>query len=184
MTLLITGLAVFIAVHLFTAARDLRAGVIARLGEWPYKGLYSLISLAAFFMISRGFGASPDVGLYTPPEWARPVTAVLVLAAFISLAGYRLKGHIKAKLRQPMLVGVAVWAIAHLLANGDQAGVLLFGSFLAYSVIAIVLANGREPAPDFVPNPRHDVIALVAGVVLFLGTVSYLHEGLSPASLI
>ncbi len=177
MALLITGLIIFFATHLFTAARTQREALITRIGETPYKGLHAAASLVGFVLIIMGFGAAGTSEIYTPPGWGRAVTSLFVLLAFILLVASHLKGHIKAKLRHPMLSGVILWSIGHLLANGDSAGLVLFGSFLLYSIAAIALVNARGPAGEFTPSIKHDLIAAGAGVAGF-AVVLYFHGAL------
>ena len=138
MTLLILGLVLFLGAHTFTTLRQLRQPAIARLGEGPYKGLYSLVSAAGIVLIVIGFGRYRHAGyiaIWDPPPGLHAVTLILMWVSFVSLAAaYSPLGKIKASLRHPMLVGVKAWALAHLIANGDLGSILLFGGFLAWAV--------------------------------------------------
>ena len=130
---LIAGLAVFIGAHVFVTRRAARAAVIARIGEGPYKGLFSLVSLAGLALIVIGFALYRRTGwieVWTPPVWTRYVAIPLVWLAFICVAAAYFPGDIKRRLKHPMLVGVKLWALAHLLANGDLGSIVLFGSLL------------------------------------------------------
>ena len=150
LVLLAAGLVLFIGAHVFIALRPQRAAVIAAIGEWPYKGALSLISLAGLFLIFKGFGAYLEAGpipLWSPPRFMRHITEALMLPACIFLASTYLPGHIKRVVKHPMLTAVKTWALAHLLVNGDVGGILLFGSLLAWrSTIASPSSTAAIPA--------------------------------------
>lgn len=186
MWILILGLAIFFAVHLtrVIAAPFRDAQVVANEGRW--KGLYSLVSLVGFALIIWGWvvyrADAPEI--YTPPDWGRRATEGLVLLAFISLAAaYSPPSHIKQWLQHPFLTAVILWSVGHLLANGDLASLLLFGSFLAYGVIDRIAVMMR-PAPTMLPpGLRGDLIAIVVGAVAYAVVGFWLHGllfGVSP----
>lgn len=177
MTLFLVGMAIFFGSHLYTAlARGSREGLVKRLGAGPYKGLYSLVSLAGFALIIVGWRGADASLLYTPPEGGRHIAYLLTLLAFILLAAaYAPKGKIAATVKHPMLAGVKAWAFAHLLVNGEVRSVILFGAFLAYGVIDRIAVkrrgdNGPAPGPA-----RNDVIAIVIGVAAWAAVYLYLH---------
>jgi uncharacterized membrane protein len=173
MTLLILGLIVFIGAHAFTMARGARAWAIARLGEGPYKGLYSLVSLIGLVLIVWGFGeyrASGYTQVWNPPVWARHLAVPLVWLSFVAFAAAYLPGRIRRALKHPMLAGLKIWALAHLLANGDLGSVILFGSVLAWAVIdRISLKRRTDPGAPPIPvgGMRNDVIAVFGGIALY-----------------
>jgi uncharacterized membrane protein len=169
MTVLIAGLVVFLGIHTLTTLRAPRAALIGRLGEGPYKGLYSLAAAVGLGLIVWGFGLYRNTAyrqLWDPPAWLHPVALVLLWIAFVALAAaYSPAGRIKATLRHPMLVGVKAWALAHLLVNGDVGGMVLFGSLLLWAVYDRMALKrrgdrGAGPAADFAAG---DAIALAAG---------------------
>jgi uncharacterized membrane protein len=171
MNILILGLVVFFAFHLVPYT-GLKPRLRESLGEAGYKGLFSLGSLIGLGIIVWGFirtraGPADADFVYIPPESLRHVTMLLVLLAFISLAAYWHKGYLKLWLRNPMSVGVGLWAIGHLLANGQMSHVLLFGSFLVYALIDIAYNTVKGNKPGFAPKPLHDLITVVAGLILF-----------------
>ena len=172
MTLLVVGLILFFGVHLFSYFRSARGALIARWGERPYKGIYALISAVGFGLIIWGYShtragpAAADI-LYWPPSWARHATMFLVLLAMVCFAIYFHRGWLKLWLRNPMSIGVALWAAGHLLSNGKLSSVILFGAFLLYGLTDIAVNTARGYEPSFIPNPRHDVIAIIAGLVLY-----------------
>ncbi len=168
MTILITGLIIFFAIHLVPVVPGFKQSLIERFGKMGYRGLFSVLSLIGLVMIIWGKGSAEFIDLYEPPKGGRHGAMALVLVAFILLASYQLKSRIRKTLRHPMLIAIALWGLGHLLANGDVASVVLFGSFFAYAVLAIVLANAQNPAPQFDVNPRHDLIAVIAGIAIYV----------------
>jgi uncharacterized membrane protein len=189
MLILILGIVLFLGSHTLTTLRQRRAGLIARIGEGPYKGLYSLVALAGFALIVWGFSryrAGDWVQLWTPPHWTRHITILLMWFAFVALAASgRAPGRIRGWLRHPMLVGVKIWALAHLLANGDLGGVLLFGSFLAWAVYdrIAVKRRGDVGAPRVATFTRADAVAVGAGTVAYVAMI-FLHPVLIGVSVI
>lgn len=150
MIVLIAGLIIFLGVHsIRIVADDWRSAQLSRLGEPAWKGLYSVASLAGFALIVWGYGMARQqpLVLWVPPVGTRHVAALLTLIAFVLLAAaYVPRNAIKARLHHPMLLGVKVWALAHLLANGNLADVVLFGSFLAWAVLCFIAARKRDRA--------------------------------------
>jgi uncharacterized membrane protein len=150
MTLLILGLIVFLGVHSVRIfANDWRTAQIAQRGENAWKGIYSITSIAGFALLVWGYGAARQqpVVLWATPTWLRHVAALLMLLSFVLLvAAYVPRNGIKARLHHPMVLGVKVWALAHLLANNTLADLLLFGGFLAWSVLSYRAAKARDRA--------------------------------------
>ena len=173
MLILILGLVIFFAAHVFVSFRPQREAVIARLGLGPYKGLYSLVAATGLALIIWGFIRYRSEGLiqiWEPPHWLHHVAMPLVWFAFVALASRRAPaGRIKGWLRHPMLVAVKAWALAHFLVNGDLGGMLLFGSFLTFGVYdrIAVKQRGDEGAPRLDHFTRGDAIALGAGTVVY-----------------
>lgn len=150
MTVLVIGLLLFLSMHSIRIVADgWRSAQIARLGEKPWKGLYTLVSLVGFGLIIWGYGlsrASP-VDLWNPPPWTRHLTVLLTIPAFILITAAYVPGNrIKAAVGHPMVLGVKVWAFAHLLSNGRLGDVLLFGAFLVWSALSFRAARGRDRA--------------------------------------
>ena len=145
MTLLILGLIVFLGVHSVRIfAEGWRTRMREKLGENAWKGLYSVLSIAGFVAIVYGYGQArlDATMLWLPPIWTRHLAALLTIPAFILLVAAYFPGNmIKAKLHHPMVLGVKVWALSHLLANGMLADLLLFGGFLAWSVASFTAAR-------------------------------------------
>ncbi|MBI3523445.1 MAG: NnrU family protein [Betaproteobacteria bacterium] len=186
MTILLLGLLIFFSVHSVRIVADgWRTQQIARLGENRWKGLYSLVSLIGLGLIVWGYSltrGAPD--LWTPPVWTHYLAALLTLPAFVLLtAAYVPGSRIKAAIGHPMLAGVKLWAFAHLIANGRPGDVLLFGSFLAWSVIAFVSARRRDRAAGARTNASPgtlsgDALVVVIGLVAWALFAFYGHAWL------
>ncbi|MES2264584.1 MAG: NnrU family protein [Pseudomonadota bacterium] len=148
MTILILGLIIFLGAHsVRIVADDWRTAMRARLGEMTWKGLYSVVSIAGFALIVWGFGLARQAPtfLWHPPTAMRHLAALLTLISFILLAAaYVPRNGIKARLHHPMVLAVKVWALAHLLANGTLADVILFGSFLVWAVLCFRASRRRD----------------------------------------
>ena len=174
LAILILGLVLFIGTHVLTTRRDTRAALIARVGEGPYKGLYSAASLIGVLLIGWGFGAyraSGWIDVWFPPNWTRHVAALLVWIASICVVAAYSPGRIKVTLKHPMLVGVKLWAFAHLMSNGDLGSIILFGSILGWAVVdRISLKRRTDPGGPPIPvgGIAKDVVAVIGGTALFL----------------
>ncbi len=173
MLILIVGIIVFLGVHTLATRREARADLIARFGEGPYKGLYSLASLVGFALIVWGFSryrAEGLIAVWTPPTWTRHLTILLMWFAFVALACMNpAPSRIRGWLRHPMLVAIKIWALAHLLANGDAGGMLLFASFLAWAVYDRIAVKKRGN----LGAPRISAFTRADGVALIIGTAAY-----------
>ena len=186
MTLLILGLVIFLGAHCFSMARASRARLIERVGEGPYKGIYSLVSLVGIVLIAVGYGqyrAGGYIPVWDPPVWTRHLALLLVWIAFVCVAAAYLPGRIKARLKHPMLAGVKIWALAHLLANGDLGSILLFGSILAWAVAARISVKRRDVAAQHGGTAapmgwRNDLLAVVVGTAAYLVFLLWLHPWL------
>ena len=148
MIYLILGLAIFLGVHsVRIVADDWRTQTRARLGEMPWKALYSVLSVLGLALVVWGFGlARPQtVQLWNPSVNMRHLATLLSLISFVLLAAAYVPGNnIKARLHHPMVLAVQVWALAHLLANGSVANVVLFGAFLLWSIVDFAAARRRD----------------------------------------
>jgi uncharacterized membrane protein len=171
---LLVGLAAFIAPHVLVSRREIRARLIERIGMGPYKGLFTVVSLAGIVLIAYGFAAYRAAGaieLWHPPRVMRHVADALMWPASVCVVAAYIPGLIKTTLKHPMLVGVKLWAFAHLLANGDTAGIVLFGSFLAWAVYdRISLKSRSDPGSPGIPvgGWKNDVAAVIVGTLVYL----------------
>ena len=186
---LILGLVLFLGIHSISiVALPTRNAMAARMGEWPFKGLYSLVAIAGLVLIVYGYGQArlhPTI-LYTTPEWTRHLAMLVMLPAFPALLATYLPGRISQTLGHPMLVAVKFWALAHLLVNGTLADVLLFGGFLAWAV-ADRISMKRRPQRDIPRAPRtafNDVIVVVGGLGIYLAFVFWLHSAWIGVSIV
>ena len=180
--ILIVGLAVFLATHVFVSFREARARVIERVGLSLYRTLFVIISLVGLALIIWGYAqyrAHDLIQLWSPPAFMRHITIGLVFFAAIFIVAAFFPSHIKTRLKHPMLAGVKAWALAHLLSNGDLGSVLLFGTFLAWGVYARIAAKRRgdmgaaaTPAPD---GWTSDVIVVALGTAIFLALGFWFH---------
>ena len=195
---LLLGLVLFLGVHsLRVFAPEWRARMLSNLGEKKFKGLVSIASLVGFVLIIHGYGLArltPQV-LWIPPVATRHIAVLLMLFAMIFLVATYVPGnHIKARLHHPMVVSVKVWSVAHLIANGMAADVLLFGGFLVWAVLDFRAARQRDraAAPPSVETKLVEtkpvtllatVMTIAIGAGLWFGFVAYLHLklfGVSP----
>ena len=190
MAMLVLGLVLFLGVHSTRiVAEGWRTAMLARLGEKGWKGLYTLASLAGFALIVWGYSQARQqpVVLWVPPRGMNHLAALLMVGSFILLAAtYVPRNHIKARLHHPMVLSVKVWALAHLLANGNVADVLLFGSFLVWAVFSFRAARGRDRAGNIAYAPgtaAGTATAVVVGLVAWVVFVFWAHAwliGVSP----
>lgn len=188
MLLLLLGLVLFFAPHVLTTLRPQRAALVARLGARGYRGLYSAVAGIGLVLIVLGWGQAAFVPLWTPPGWTRHLAMALMLPALILIVTAHLPGRIAARMKHPMLAGIKLWATAHLLANGDLAGLLLFGAFLAYGVYDRISVKRRTDGSGGVLLPnrglRNDVISVVAGIVVYAVIVAWAHGAIIGRPLI
>lgn len=178
---MIAGLVLFFGMHLVTARRTLRARLLRRFGEGPYRAVYALIATAGLVLIVWGFAeyrATGWIDVWYPPRVMKHITEAFMLPAVILVVASYIRGHIYTTLKHPMLDGIKLWATTHLLANGDLGSIILFGSFLAWAVIDRISLNhradgGAPPIP--VGGVRNDVIAVIVGIVLYLALGGLFH---------
>jgi len=174
LAVLILGLALFLGVHALTMARGARQRVVEWAGEGRYKIFYALVALLGVVLIAWGFGhyrANAWIDLWYPPRWTRHVAVGLMWPSIVCVAAAYSPGHIKRKLKHPMLVGVKLWAVAHLIANGDLGSVILFGAVLAWAVVdRISLKHRTDPGAPAIPvgGWKNDAIAVIAGTLAYL----------------
>jgi len=169
MTWLIIGLVLFLGAHSIRMVADAwRTQAIASWGEKPFKGVYTLIALVGFYAMVTGYAEArlQTVALWTPPIATRHVSVLLMLfASVLMAAAYVPRNHLKMRMGHPMVLSVKVWALAHLLANGNLADVVLFGSFLLWSVFNFKAARARDRAAAQEALSLHSVDADVAAPV-------------------
>ena len=185
---LIAGLVIFFAVHSVSIFNESwRNRMVAQLGERTWQGLYSLLAIAGFVLMVRGYGIArlDPLVLYSPPLWLRHVAMLVLVPVFPLLLATYLPGRIQTAARHPMLIATKLWAFAHLLANGMLADVLLFGGFLAWAVADRISMKRRiqRPVPGVPPAKLNDIVAVLLGLVLYVVFVFWLHGWLIGVSL-
>ena len=170
----ILGLVIFLGAHVFVTMRDERAALVARMGEWPYRALFSLVAIIGIVLAGYGFALYRDAGpitVWNPPAWTRQIVVALMWPASIMVVAAYIPGNIKRVLKHPVLVGVKTWAFAHLCANGDLGGIILFGAVLVWAGYdRITLKRRSDPGAPPIPvgGGKNDMIAIVVGTILYL----------------
>ncbi len=187
--MLLAGLLIFFGTH------SVRIGVpawrdrqIARYGDRSWRGAYSLLSLLGLVLIILGFGRVRWTTqlLWTPPLWAPYAAAALLLLAFVLNAASGVPGNrIRGIVRHPMLAGVALWGVGHLIANGRLADLLLFGCFLVWAVVDFASCLNRDRLAGLVPSAgtlRADMICVLAAFLIWAIFILFLHRWLFDVS--
>lgn len=179
MTIMILGLILFSGSHLFKRVLPDRRAVMADRG----KSVVALVSLAGIVLMVIGYRAAPYIEVWSPPRFLIHVNNLMMLIAVFLLGIGNMWGVVRTKLRHPMLGAVKVWALAHLLVNGDLASIVLFGWMLGWAVLSLILINKAQPTwvrPDVGPV-RNDLIYAVVSLLAF-GVITYIHTwlGVSP----
>jgi uncharacterized membrane protein len=178
---MVVGLVLFLGVHTLTTQRGVRAQIVATAGEGGYKIGYSLVSALGLALIVWGFAryrATGWIDVWYPPAGLKHIAAALMLPAVILVVASYIRGRIYAALKHPMLAGVKLWAVAHLLANGDLGSIILFASFLAWAVFDRISLKRRADAgapPIPVGGASNDLIAIAVGVVAYLALAFAFH---------
>lgn len=191
MMLLVVGLLLFFAVHLVPAQPEIRGSLVARFGERPYKIAFAVLALIGLLLIIAGWGKlqlypGKNPILWDPPLWTRHIAIALMLPAIILLVAAYVPSRIRTAVKHPMLLAIKIWALAHLLANGDMASLLLFGGFLAFAVFDRISVKRREalgPLGARSGGVAGDVAVIGLGTALYLVFLVWGHElaiGVSP----
>jgi len=176
MTMLILGVALWWAVHLFPAAAPkARANLLERFGG-AYRGIFALLIVGSLALIVFGWRSTTPTFVYAEPEWGRVVNMAFMLIAFILFFSSATKNNIHRLLRHPQLTGVLLWSVGHLLANGDSRSVFLFAAMGLWALVEIVLINRRDGAwerPAARPFGR-EIVPLAIGAIVY-GVVGWAH---------
>ena len=180
MSIFLTGLVIFFVAHLVPIIRPLRGSLIGFVGERLYLGLFAIVSALGLVLIVLGFGdlqfdGSANPALWSPPTWTRHIAFLLMVPALILLVAAYVPSRIRDVVGHPMLLAIKIWALAHLLANGELASIILFASFLAYAVIDRIAVKRRAAAGISASGPLGarkggiggDVAAVVIGLALY-----------------
>jgi uncharacterized membrane protein len=186
MLLLVLGLMIFFAVHLVPTSPGLRRGLVARFGETAFKAAFGIASLVGLALIVMGYHKlqlmpGKNVVLWDPPTWTRHLAMLLMIPAMILLVASQIPSRIRTAAKHPMLAAIKIWALAHLLANGDLASLLLFGGFLAFDVYDRISVKRRAYAGRLGTEtgaPVNDVIVVVLGLALYAIFIVWGHGAL------
>jgi len=184
MLLLIIGLIIFLTVHLIPSFTVLRQKLIAWKGEAFYKIGYSCAAFIGIVLIIIGKGRAEYVPIWDPPGWTYHVTQIAMLFALIFFPAACMPTNLKRLIRHPFLTGLALWALSHLLVNGDLASITLFGGFGVFAIFDIWSSNRRgAQKPDRKLPVYRDIILVAVGIVLY-GVIVHLHPYLFGVSAI
>ena len=180
MGILIIGLVGFFAIHSISVVNEpWRDRMVAKIGEWTWKGLYSVLAITAFALIVWGYDLARQqpLVLYTSPHWLRHLTLLLMLLVFPLLIAAYLPGRIQRHTKHPMLVATMIWGFAHLLVNGTLADLLLFGSFLLWAFVDRLSMRNRKqrPLPFTLKAKTNDATAVIIGLLIYAGFIFWLH---------
>ena len=175
MVTLAFGLIVFFALHLIPMRPAWRAGLVTRLGRGAYLGLFSLVSVIGLILIVKGYGQMQSLGrtnpqLWSPPRWSRHITMLLMIPAFILLVAAYVPSRIRTAVKHPMLAAIKLWALAHLISNGDLASVMLFGTFLIWAIedrISVKRRDALGPLGAKTGAAVNDIAVVAGGLLLY-----------------
>jgi uncharacterized membrane protein len=177
MVMLSAGILLWAVVHLIPGpAHTIRQKIIAAIGEKPYKGVFSLTLLLALALIIFGWRSTEPQLVYLPPAWGGLAAILLMPVAIFLFGASHARTRVKRFIRHPQLSGVVTWSVAHLLANGDDRSLLLFGGLGIWALLEIAVINGREGAwikPE-APPVATEIKLLVITIVVF-AVLLYLH---------
>lgn len=170
MYLLLLGLAIFIGIHLVPSFTRLRRGLIGRFGEQGYKGIFALISVLGLVVIIIGKSHAPFIQVWEPPFWGRDSSYVFMLFAFILVTAAYLPSNIRRFTRHPMLWGVTLWSIAHLLSKGDAAAMAIFIAIGLFALFDMVSSNirGAQLSVEKLPLNKDLTVVLIGVVTYFV----------------
>ena len=180
MSILLAGIVLWCAAHAFPAVAPVtRSGLQQKLGEQPYRGVFSLFILAALLLIVFGWKSAVPTALYEPPMGPNLLSSALVLGGLILFFASQMNGHLKRILRHPQMAGTMLWAVSHLLTNGDSRSITLFGALAVWALFEIVMINRRDgPQTQAVDaSGKFDLIAVIVGVVVF-AVIGHFHQAL------
>ena len=186
MILLIFGLLMWVGLHFIPSlAIPFRKRLIDSLGEKPYSLVFSLLVVSSIALMVFGWRSIEPANIYALPAWSRPLTILLILITFILFSAAHAKTSIRRLIRHPQLIGLVFWSIGHLLSNGDNRSLVLFGTLGVWAIMEIILINKREGV-WVKPEPasfKSEVLMLVKGFVIF-AVFMFLHPYIAGAPVI
>jgi len=172
--ILILGLLLFIGLHLVPTLPTVKAGLLQSLGANRYKGMFAVLAAVGLLLIIFGYARAPsEPRIFNSVIGARHAAPLAMAISFILLAAANMKGHIRTWVKHPMLLGIGIWALLHLLANGHEKATILFSAFLVFVVVDLVSVLRRQTCKPFEPALKYDVIAVVSGLLLALLVMTF-----------
>ncbi|RKZ70038.1 MAG: NnrU family protein [Gammaproteobacteria bacterium] len=180
MLLFILGLILFFSIHMLPFYPEYRAQLIEKLdndtiyGEGMYKIIFSVISLLGLIFVGIGKGSIEFIGLWDTLEFFRYIAVVLILVSFILMVAAYMPNNIRRYVPHPMLTGVIIWGVTHMLVNGDVISLILFASFVAYSVMAIKLINRRDQGKSSEQDTQQSIPVVKDAIVIGIATFGWL----------
>jgi len=184
MTRLAFGILLWSIVHIYPAvAVNSRKNLIDRIGEYPYKGVFTFLVIFSVYLIISGWeSTAPEQIFYSAPEWGGRAAGLLVFVGFILFFAPYPPNNLKRILRHPQLIGTVCWGAGHLLATGSPRSIVLFGGLTAWALVEIVLMNRRDKVwikPDKVSHLKDLSLVLFGSLIYtaFLFTHSMLFGG-------
>lgn len=186
MTFLLAGIVLFLGIHSVPMVPALRSRLQGSLSGTGYQALFTAVSILGFVLIVLGYGEMQGLGrgnpeIYTPPVWMRHITLLLMWPALVLLVAAYVPSRIRTAAKHPMLAGVKLWAFGHLLANGDLASLILFGSFLVWAIVDRISVKKRHamgPLGDRKGGIKGDLIAVGAGTAVYVWLLLWGHRWL------
>ncbi len=187
MAAMILGLWLWAFVHFVPSmAPGIKADWKAKLGVGGYVASFSLLIVLSIVLIVLGWRSMEPITLYTLPPFVRHISMAMILLAFVLIVTGRYPSRIAQRVRHPMLIGFKIWAVAHLLVNGDTRSVLLFGSLLIWSIVNVISINRRDgkSPPDAQPlSLPLDIGLMIMSVIVYACVAVYAHPWLSGVAL-
>jgi len=180
MLLFILGLVLFFGIHMLPFYPEYRAQLIEKLNsetidaEGMYKIIFSVISLLGLIFIGIGKGSMEFIGLWDTPVFFRYIAVVLTLISFILIVAAYPPNNIRRYVPHSMLTGIIIWGITHLIVNGDVASFILFGSFVAYSIVAIKLSNRRDAGKNKEQDVQEKLPVVKDAIVIGIAMLGFL----------
>ncbi len=173
--LYIAALIIFFAIHVIPLNQTFRQYATDKLGERPYLGVFILIIISSIFMAVQGWNSFPNIYFYEPPPLLKQVHIILMLPVTYLWVAAEVPNNLKRFVKHPMLTGMKLWAVGHLIANGDLRSMLLFISILIFSIITVRVANKREVQKQIKTTPVYYDIGVIGLSLIGYGAMLYFH---------
>jgi len=184
MNIFITGIVIFIGIHLLPSVQPLRNQLVNRLGLWPYKGLFAIIALTGFILIINGMSSAEKILVWNSPSWTQSLALIIMPISLILIVAAYLPSNIKRITPHPMLWGVSIWAVVHILSNSDLNTMILSAAIGVFALVDIISANIRgAKASENALSPAKDIIVVVVGLLFYLLALVF-HEYISGVAIL